>query len=736
MKAVIMAGGEGVRLRPLTCGLPKPMVPVAGKPVLSHIIELLKKHGVTDIAITLKYCPGRIRQYFEDGSAWGVRLTYFTEDHPLGTAGSVAACKNFLSPDEDFLVMSGDSMTDVDLTEAVSFHRRHVSKATMVLSRSEHPMDYGVVLAEKNGAIKGFLEKPDCHHLMGDLVNTGIYILHPSLLSFCPENTPFDFAKDLFPAAMKAGIAFWGYTAQFYWCDIGKPEAYLEANRFALEGRSFVDPSAILEENVIVHQPVWIGPGVYVGARSEIGPYVSVGSGGRIGREARLTSSVLWEDCAVRSGGTVSDSILCQGVEIGRNSVVLTSVLGDGCRTGDYSYVAEKSRIWPRISVEEESHLQGVTYMSPDQAGPLFSEEWPLGWRFLCRSAAEAVRFGWVYGQLAGVGSTVCVPDIRQGHALPALLGLAAGLLSSGAVVKKVEGASLPLLRWMGRKGLCDGAVMIEAEDGSLWFSVTDKNGNEPDSQFRKRFRQKMEQAGEPATANVFGHMEEMLSPEEFYTAELAERFPEAYQHICFGGRHFTQKEKEGLIAEIVAEFYPESPLFVSCASELPARAIGEKNGLSVRICGGLPGDVMAAMALCKNDEGVAVQRLMLFDDLGFELGLAHFRTMGMEDSLVCARKFPGVYSQSSGVACGNSRKAGLVGYFASLPEFEGTKDFTDGLSVRDGTSTVRLCPEESRGIFRIQVESLNAEFARDMTQHLTDLAKHWLEDEKKEAAP
>ena len=722
-----MAGGEGVRLRPLTCTVPKPMVPIGGKPVIEHIIELLKRHGITQIAITLKYLPGVIKNYLGDGKHWGVHLEYFTEDRPMGTAGSVAGCRSFLSPNEDFLVMSGDSMTDVNLTEAVQFHEQHGSKVTLILSRSDHPMDYGVALTDENSTIKGFLEKPDCHHLMGDLVNTGIYILNPSLLTFCPENTACDFAKDLFPAAMKAGIRFWGYVTDAYWCDIGKPEAYLEANTFYLENHHHADPSVILEEGVKIHSPVYIGPGAYIGAGSEIGPNVSLGEGCILGRNVRIRNSILWDGCSIRSGGTVCESIICTGTETGRNAVVSQAILGDGCRTGDYSYVSDGSRIWPHISVDEEATVRGSTYTAEEQAGSSFLEQWPQGWRYLCRTPLNAAAFGWVYGQMLGVGSVVCVSKIRQGKALSAMYGLIAGLIAAGITVKKVENATLSLFRWMGRNGLCDGAAMLLYEDDSVYISVTDSHGNEPDTHFRKKFRQKLEQSGNIVSTDVVGTVEDMLNPEEFYTSDIASRFPEAYQHISFGGRHFTRKEQEGLIAEIVAEFYPQSPLFVSAASELPARKIGEENGLSVRICGGMPGDVMAEMEPYMHDEGVQVQYWMLFDDFAFELGLAHFRALGMEDSLTAVRKFPGVYSAGRAVKCGNGRKAGLMGYFASLPEFQGKEDFTDGLCIRDETSTIRLCPEESKSVFRIYVESLDSEFAQDMTDHLEDLADQWL---------
>ena len=200
MKAIIMAGGSGTRLRPLTCTMPKPMARIMNKPVMEHITELLKKHGITDIGVTLRYLPESIKEYFGDGSAFGVNFTYFTENEPLGTAGSVMACSGFLN--EDFLVISGDSFTDFNLSEAIAFHKEKEAEATLILHSVDVPIEYGVVVTEKDGKICRFLEKPDWSRVFSDTVNTGIYILNPSVFDGVTQKSP-DFSKDIFPKLLK-----------------------------------------------------------------------------------------------------------------------------------------------------------------------------------------------------------------------------------------------------------------------------------------------------------------------------------------------------------------------------------------------------------------------------------------------------------------------------------------------------------------------------------------------------
>ncbi|PWK13847.1 nucleotidyltransferase-like protein [Tumebacillus permanentifrigoris] len=239
MKAVIMAGGQGTRLRPLTNRMPKPMVPLLDRPCMEYIIDLLKSHGITEIAVTLQYLPQVIQHHFGDGSSSGVRLHYFEETTPLGTAGSVKNASDFL--DETFLVISGDALTDFDLTNAIQKHRECAALGTMMLTEVEDPTRFGVVTTDERGRIARFQEKPAWDEVFSHTVNTGIYILEPQILTLIEPGVVYDFSKQLFPSMLEQGLPLYGFVGEGYWSDIGTPEQYRETQVDMIYGRVNVD---------------------------------------------------------------------------------------------------------------------------------------------------------------------------------------------------------------------------------------------------------------------------------------------------------------------------------------------------------------------------------------------------------------------------------------------------------------------------------------------------------------
>jgi len=243
MKAVVMAGGEGTRLRPLTSNQPKPMVPVAGKPCMEHIIELLRRHGMTDIVVTVAYLPQVIRGYFDDGGELGVELHYSVEETPLGTAGSVKNAAELL--DETFLVISGDALCDFDLDALVDAHRRHGAVATLALYSVENPLEFGVVITDSDGRVERFLEKPSWGQVFSDTINTGVYVLEPEVLAAVPEGTSYDFSKQLFPDLLRRGKPVYGHLVEGYWQDIGNLDQYRKANFDALDGHVQLEVAGI-----------------------------------------------------------------------------------------------------------------------------------------------------------------------------------------------------------------------------------------------------------------------------------------------------------------------------------------------------------------------------------------------------------------------------------------------------------------------------------------------------------
>lgn len=233
--AVILAGGLGTRLRSVTGDLPKPMAPIAGKPVLAHILELLRRCGVREACVTLRYRPECIRDYFGTGERFGVRLTYHEEPFPLGTAGAVRACRDFYG-ERDFLVIPGDCACDADLGALMEAHRRHRPAATIAVHACPEPLEYGTVLADRSGRIVSFIEKPAWRRVVSDMVNTGIYVLSPAAMELVPEGREFDFARDLFPTLLRAGETLRALPLGGYWRDIGSPRSYYQCCLDALGG--------------------------------------------------------------------------------------------------------------------------------------------------------------------------------------------------------------------------------------------------------------------------------------------------------------------------------------------------------------------------------------------------------------------------------------------------------------------------------------------------------------------
>jgi mannose-1-phosphate guanylyltransferase / phosphomannomutase len=241
MKAVIMAGGKGTRLRPLTCHIPKPMVPLIQKPVMEYSIELLKKHGITDIAVTLQYLPDCIKNYFGNGSKYGVNLHYFEEEVPLGTAGSIKNAEQFL--DERFIVISGDVLTDFDLSMGLDFHLKKGALVTVFMKEVESPLEYGLIMTNEQDEIIRFLEKPKVNEVFGNTVNTGIYVLERDILQHIEKGVLTDFSKDVFPLLIKEKRPFFGYRAEGYWSDVGSYRSYQETQFDMLKKKVNVSPS-------------------------------------------------------------------------------------------------------------------------------------------------------------------------------------------------------------------------------------------------------------------------------------------------------------------------------------------------------------------------------------------------------------------------------------------------------------------------------------------------------------
>src|SRR5712691_6744933 len=304
MKAVVMAGGEGTRLRPLTSNQPKPMVPIVGKPCMEHIIELLKQHGLEDIVVTVAFLPQAIRSYFGGGEALGVDISYSVEESPLGTAGSVRLAAGRLN--DTFLVISGDALCDVDLTKLIEYHREKKASVTIGLKSVDNPLEFGIVVTDEDGRVERFLEKPSWGQVFSDTINTGIYVLEPEVLRHVPKDRPFDFSKELFPLLLEMGRPMYGYVMDGYWQDIGNLDQYRQANFDALDervrlnipgirirGNVWLGEGVDLDDLDAIEGPAYIGNYCRLAADASVGPYSVLATSVTLRERAHTSRSII-----------------------------------------------------------------------------------------------------------------------------------------------------------------------------------------------------------------------------------------------------------------------------------------------------------------------------------------------------------------------------------------------------------------------------------------------------------
>lgn len=293
MKAIIMAGGEGTRLRPLTNTIPKPLIPVCGRPCITYALDMLCEAGIGEAAITLRYRADDIIAALGD-SYKEIKLTYFIEKEPLGTAGGVAACREFFADSDTFVVTSGDSVCSLDLEKAIECHYEHSAVATLLLVRSENVLEYGVVMTANDGSVVRFIEKPDWGQAFSDTVNTGTYIFDSGILDRIPENVSYDFGRDLFPALQREGVPIFSYECIGDWCDIGDPESLLRCT-LSMQGDSFIDKSSIVAPGTMIF-------GSVIMDRCDIG------------RGSTIEHSIIAPGSCIPAGTTVRDAIWQDGI--------------------------------------------------------------------------------------------------------------------------------------------------------------------------------------------------------------------------------------------------------------------------------------------------------------------------------------------------------------------------------------------------------------------------------------
>ncbi len=368
MKAVVLAGGKGTRLRPLTYTKPKPLLPLAGEPAIAHLIRRLSRQGIDEIILTTNYFASRLRTALGDGSKYGLPIHHVEEKTPLGTAGSVKNSESLI--DETFMVVQGDNQFEFRLDEVIRLHRKLGAQATMVLVQVDDPSEYGIVELSE-GRVTRFLEKPRPEECFSNLVNAGLYMLEPEVLRLVPEGRAFDFSRNLFPLMLQLKMALAGSRASGFWVDIGDPKSYLKASVWALdqleprqakaEDKIASQSDTSISERATLRGPVYLGRNVKIHKDAAIGPYVCVGDGSEILMGARIAFSVVYENTRIGAEATLDTCVVAENCRIGNRTLLgRHAVVGAGADLGESSHVSAQSRIGPWTFVKPRSTVEGA----------------------------------------------------------------------------------------------------------------------------------------------------------------------------------------------------------------------------------------------------------------------------------------------------------------------------------------------------------------------------------------
>ncbi|HEX6559830.1 MAG TPA: sugar phosphate nucleotidyltransferase [Longimicrobiales bacterium] len=477
MKGVIMAGGFGTRLKPLTINRPKPMVPVGNRPIMEHIVDLLRRHGITDLISILYFQPEHITSYFGDGSGFGVRMQYITADADYGTAGAVRNAADLIGS-ERIIVISGDVLTDFDLSVAVREHEARAAEATIALTSVDNPLAFGIVIVDRStGRIIRFLEKPTWGEVFSDTINTGIYILEPSALERVPQRTNYDFSKDLFPKMLREKADLFGHVAHGYWRDIGNLDEYRSAHEDILAGHVkltlagecvqrdgamlWTESGVMLGDNVKLSGTVILGRDVQVGSNAVLdnviaGPETSLGEG------SSFSHVVLWEECRAGAEARMSEGVCASGVRIGKGTLIRENcILSDRSEVGDFAVVGPNVKVWPEKVVEERAALTHSLIWGDAWERSLFNGARVSGVPNFELTPEIAVRLAGAYGAMLGPGSYVATSRDSDRASRMINRALMTGFMSSGVNAEDLRIMPIPVVRHAVHHGRETGGIHV-----------------------------------------------------------------------------------------------------------------------------------------------------------------------------------------------------------------------------------------------------------------------------------
>jgi mannose-1-phosphate guanylyltransferase/phosphomannomutase len=541
MKAVIMAGGEGTRLRPQTSNQPKPMLPLVGRPMMEHIVSLLRRYGIDDIVVTVAFLPNAIRNYFGNGSELGVRMVYATEETPLGTAGSVRNAMDEL--DERFLVISGDVLTDVDLGAMVRFHEKNEALATIGLCAVENPLEFGIVITREDGTIERFLEKPGWGQVFSDTINTGIYVLEPEIFNVIPEGRAVDFSSEVFPAVLESGGPIFGYVAEGYWEDVGTTAAYLKAHEDILDGKVQVDIGGFelrpgvwvgkgtsVDPTARIDGPAFIGENCTIDAEAVIGAYTTLGANTRVSERAEVRHCVIGENAYLGPAVRVEGAVLGRACDLRRGARCEPgSVVGEGCYIGAHAEVRSDVKVYPYKVVEAGAQVNASIVWESGGARTLFGREGVRGLANVDISPELAVRLAKAWASTLEKGSYITASRDTSRAARVLKRALMVGCNSVGVNVSDLEVATIPVTRHHIRARATQAGltVRLSADDPqSVVIRFFDGDGLDLSENEQRRIeRLYHREEFRRVTAGDIGDIEYSPRALEHYTAAVVEAF-------------------------------------------------------------------------------------------------------------------------------------------------------------------------------------------------------------------
>lgn len=539
MRAIIMAGGFGTRLRPLTINTPKPMVPIGNTPMMEHVLSLLIRHGITDVTALLYFQPDKIKEYFGDGHDYGINLKYVIPEEDYGTAGAVRYA--LAANDEPVLVISGDLVTDFDLSEAMAWHKEKQSEATILLTRMQNPLAYGIVLTDKNGGIIRFLEKPTWGEAFSDTINTGIYILEPTAVNLIPQNKAYDFSQDLYPAMLEKRMGLYGKIMSGYWRDVGNVDEYHRVHLDLFDGKvdlkfrwdsSESDRAEIIKgANVVIGQDVDLTGLILLGNDVTIGPGSKlhncvIGDRTGLGAGCRIKNSIVWADNVIGDKSVMNRAIVCYRSRIGQNVQLLDNVIvSDECAIGTSATVKANCRIWPGKTVDPGATVSSSMVWGDRWNRELFTSEKITGLALLEITPEMAVRVGAAVGAFLGQGSSILTS--RDGSDNSRLLkrALISGLLAAGVNVSDLEALPVPVMRFALNRGEYGGGIYIRhnpVDYRLIDLIFYDGNGTDmPTAKLKKIERLYFSEDFERASLDNIGHLDQPQGVIEDYRREF-----------------------------------------------------------------------------------------------------------------------------------------------------------------------------------------------------------------------